>query len=266
MMVVSSASSASAASAMWTRLACGIHLAWIVAKSWWRRLLGLQASSRDHHAPAIYRIYAFNESQHPGCPGFYRELSPAYFDPATWERDAKDLTGWPRLRVEVRYMFRHRKYRMVLHDGDACQFPPYGDPATPACRLPKGVLYARLQGPLGSDVDWDVTSRVMKYQGPRGDFHASLGLHVTMHDMFPFDDHADNAERFSHLRIMDTAATLHDLPYDENPRILLTGPLSGGTHPESESLLRSPRQMPPSSGGSGSKGSVAMMSSPGCVR
>lgn len=193
------------------RLLCLLHLAWVVIKSWFRPLFSPVATT---HGPKPYRIYVFNESQ---ASGFHREVPVRFFDPANWERDIRELTGWSSFRVEVRYVFRHKKYRMVLRPGDACDFAPYAEPSAPACRLPKGVLSARLQGCLGSDIDCDVTSRVFKYQGPQGDFHAGLGLRVRLHDMFPFDDHVDNAKRFTHLRIMDTMARIIDVPYPDNP-------------------------------------------------
>lgn len=193
------------------------HYAVVNVRAWIRHATGWCAPPREHQ-PAAYRIYVFNEGE---GEGFYREISPRVFEPATWEEDVRELTGWTAFRVEVRYTFRHKKYRMVLHPGDECVFPPYAEPTAPACRLPKGVLSARLQGPLGSSVDVDVTSRVMKYQGPRGDFHAGLGLHVRVQDMFPFDDHSDNEVRFSHLRAMDTSARLIDMPYADNPHVRL---------------------------------------------
>lgn len=194
-----------------------LHLYWVRLRSWARHALGWVAAPQDHQ-PSAYRIYAFNEGE---GEGFYREISTRMFEPSTWEADVRELTGWTAFRLEVRYVFRHKRYRMVLHPGDDCAFPPYAEPSAPACRLPKGVLSARLQGPLGSQVDADVTARVMKYQGPRGDFHGGLGLHVRLQDMFPFDDHADNETRFSHLRIMDTSARLIDLPYADNPAVRL---------------------------------------------
>ena len=169
------------------------------------------------HGPTAYRIYAFNHEG--GGLGFHRELSLRTFRPDSWEQDTRALTGWDSFRVEVRYMFRHKKYRMILRPGDACVFPPYPEPSAPACRLPQGVLSARLQGPKGSDIDCDVTARVLKYQGPKGDFHAGLGLRVYLKDMFPFDDHSDNAARFSHIRVVDTTARVTDLPYAPNPRM-----------------------------------------------
>lgn len=194
------------------RALAAVHLAWVFCRAWLK--LGLLPAAPRDHGPTAYRIYVFNEGE---GPGFHREVAPMYLNPGTWEQDIRDLTGWEAFRVEVRYTFRHKKYRMVLHPGDACVFPPYKEPAAPACRLPKGVLSARLQGRPGSDIDTDVTARVMKYQGPRGDFHAGLGLHVRVHEMFPFDDNVDNGARFTHLRIMDTMARLHDLPFASNP-------------------------------------------------
>lgn len=200
----------------WKKAACLLRLAALVVRSWVRQTFGLGAADAGSHGPKAYRVYAFNEG---GGEGFHKELSPRFFDPDAWERDAVEMTGWKKLRLEVRYVFRHKKYRMILRPGDACVFPPYQEPAAPACRLPKGVLSARLQGPRGSDIDCDVTSRVLKYQGPRGDFHAGLGLKVHLQDMFPFDDHVDNAARFTHLRVLDTMARVLDLPYIANPEM-----------------------------------------------
>lgn len=206
----------------WKRAACAVHLACLVARSWVRQWMGASPCGSKVHGPTAYRVYLFNQGT---GVGFHREVAPRYFDPQTWEQDAADLTGWTDFRAEIRYILRNKKYRMVLHRGDACAFPPYQEPQAPACRLPKGVLSARLQGSLGSDIDWDVTSRVMKYQGPKGDFHAGLGLRVTLHEMFPFDDHADNSSRFTHLRMMDTMGRLHDVSYTSNRSMtLIKGP------------------------------------------
>lgn len=215
-----------AAPSLLTRLTATAHLALLWVRSWVRTAvawLGLGGAESTVHGPRAYRVYIFNEStdEDDERRRFYQELAPRYFDADSWEPDARDLTGWARFRVEVRYVFRNKKYRMVLRPGDKCVFPPYQDASAPACRLPRGVLSARLQGALGSDIDCDVTERVMKYQGPRGDFHAGLGLTVRLQDMFPFDDHADNAQRFTHLRLMDTTARLTDLPYRTNPAMVL---------------------------------------------
>lgn len=210
------------AALIWHRLTCWFHLISLVVRSWVRCAVWGGRVITSQHGPLAYRVYAFNDSPDSGgSSGFCREISPRYFDSSTWDQDVRDMTGWDRFRVEVRYVLRQKKYRMILRPGDACDFPPYKEPAVPACRLPKGVLSARLQGPPGSEIDADVTSRVLKYQGPRGDFHAGLGLKTHVHDMFPFDDHQDNCARFSHLRVMDTMARIIDVPYEDNPVMTL---------------------------------------------
>lgn len=195
-----------------TRATCAARLATAVVRAW-LRAWGLAAAAPSREA-RLHKVYAFNDDD---SQGFYREIPVHLFDPGAWESSVRDATGWTDFRAEVRYTYRHKKYRMVLRRGDRCTFPPYAEPSGPTCRLPKGVLSARLQGPLGSDIDCDVTRRVLKYQGPRGDFHAGLGLRVRLHDMFPFDDHADNAARFTHLRVLDTMARVRDVSYGANP-------------------------------------------------
>lgn len=197
------------------RTLCAARLLGLLFRAWLRGGCGAGGEA-DRRAPVVYRVYIFNETA--GRPGFFRETSPHAFDPDTWERDTREATDWPAFRVEVRYTYRRKKYRMVLRPGDKCVLfqDPTTTPEAPACRLPKGVLSARLQGPPGSDIDCDVTPRVLKYQGPRGDFHAGLGLRVRLQDMFPFDDNADNAARFTHLRLLDTMARVHDMPFAAN--------------------------------------------------
>lgn len=200
-----------------------VHLVAVLARSWVRttvktaRAAGAAAGGGGH-GPSAYQVYVFNEDEGQRDGGFHCDMSPTFLSPSTWEQDARDYTSWSKFRVELRYVFRNKRYRMVLRPGDACIFPPYeSDASEPRCRLPKGVLSARLQGPPGSGIDHDVTSRVLKYQGPRGDFHSGLGLRVRLQDMFPFDDHSDNGARFTHLRVLDTMARVHDLSYALNP-------------------------------------------------
>lgn len=66
---------------------------------------------------------------------------------------------------------------------------------------PRGVLVAQL-----IDVDGnakDVTSRVLKYQGPECDFHGGLGLRTSVADLFPKDDFEEVCDRHSMLRVYD---------------------------------------------------------------
>lgn len=198
-----------------TNLVTLFHLACILVRYWIRRL---RPTKTTRLGASVYRVYVFNESGDD--TGFFREFPVSYFDPITWESDIGVWTGWRRFRVEVRYTYRSRKYRMVLRAGNPCPFPPYEEPEVPSFHLPSGVIAAKLQGPNGSGVETDVTRRVHKYRGPRGDFHEGLGLTVRLQDMFPFDDHDDNAARFSHLRVIDHWGRYRDLPYASNPEML----------------------------------------------
>ena len=214
--MTASASLVLSARTWWNKAVCVAHLAALALRSWLRSLTG-RGPCTGAHGPKAYRIYVFNEGD---SPGFHHEVAPHMFSPDAWGQDVRKMTSYTDFRVEIRYIFRHKKYRMVLRPGDECEFPPYQEPSAPACRLPKGVLSARLQGPVGSNIDCDVTARVLKYQGPRGDFHTGLGLRVRLQDMFPFDDQSDNSARFSHLRLLDTMARVHDLPYEANPSLV----------------------------------------------
>ena len=197
----------------WARVAAFANLCWIAARghasTCIRRWTNGPHSPKNHHR--VYRVYAFNEGK---GPGFHREISLRMFRADTWEDDVRELTGWESPRLEVRYVLRNKKYRMVLRPGDACRVP-LDEPAHRVARL----LSARLHGPRGADIECDVTDRVLKYQGPRGDFHASSGLRVRVHDMFPFDDHADNVARFSHVRLVDSVGNVKDLDYALNPAV-----------------------------------------------
>ena len=219
---------------MWTMAAATVWFAavWEWARmayagaSAWLRVRLCTAKRRDDWA--VYRVYAFEEPDnrddnvddeggHVADGHKFHELPARFFDPDTWEDDAKDATGWDRLRVEVRYRVGGNKFRMVLRPGDECVFPP-----PPRARgFPLAVLAASLHG----GVDVDVTRRVLKYQGATRDFH---GTHVTVRDMFPFDDHDDNAHRYSALQIVDTLARVRSIPYlsDEGVRPQMPGEAS----------------------------------------
>ncbi len=186
-----------------------VCLAWAWAWAWLRVRVFTARRQRDDWA--VYKVYAFEDSSDAAHENHrFHELSARFFNPDTWEDDALDATGWDRVRVEVRYRARGQKYRMVLRHGDVCVFPPVRRPLT---MFPLTVLAASLHGEL----DVDVTRRVLKYQGATRDFH---GTRVTVRDLFPFDDHDDNAERFEHLRVIDSWARVTAVPYASTRSIL----------------------------------------------
>ena len=146
----------------------------------------------------VSRAYAFNLSS--TTSGWHE---PLRFDPATWagagwEAEVARQAGFDDARVELRLVDCGRKRRVLLYPGDLL------DPAFPPPPR-KVVINARLLPRPGVPGvrGMDVTKRVQKYVG--NDLR-------TVHDMFPFDDHEDNTERFSHVRVIDLAMTVTDVP------------------------------------------------------
>ena len=141
-------------------------------------------------ATKITKVYAFNL----GDPddGFHEQLDwdPAAFAGAGWACQ----TSFERARLEIRLIAKGRKRRVVLYPGDLCdpEFPPHAH----------AIVIQALFVAKKHATSMDVTRRVQKYLG--NDLRS-------VHDMFPFDDHTDNAERFSHVRIIDLGMTVKDL-------------------------------------------------------
>jgi hypothetical protein len=137
-----------------------------------------------------------------------------------WEARVGALTGWDttssKFRVEMRYTYgaSRKVYRMLLRHGDVFDLPD----AQKRCRIPRNILSAQLVGVGG--VTCDVLHRVSKYAGPFGDFHAFMGLHARVQELFPFDDQEQNCERFSSLRTIDTTARVREYSYADNPMLV----------------------------------------------
>lgn len=165
----------------------------------WRR-------ARGPRGVTIRKVVALNEDD----GSLTDRIAPAAFDAENWEESVRVATGWFRapIRVEVRYEFNDRKYRLVLRPGDTCSF------LTPPERHrggPKGVMAAEL---VGDEVVVDVTRRAHKYQGPARDFHANMGLRVAVTDMFPYDDTEELRHGFHTLRVVDPHGRYKHIPME----------------------------------------------------
>lgn len=84
-------------------------------------------------------------------------------------------------RVEARYTYDGRKYRAVVPGGSPT-FPGITEPSRRS--LPRVSSAALI---FGKNKKVDITARVLKYMGPRGDWHGVPGG-VKIVDMFPNDD------------------------------------------------------------------------------
>ena len=149
----------------------------------------------------VVKVIAFNLSD---ChEGFHEYLAwePAKFAGGAWEQHVLETTGFPDARLEIRLLENGKKRRVVLYPGMTC------DPAFPP--PPKQIIVTAQLMPRPSETageqatPMNVTARVQKYLGN------SLR---TVHHMFPFDDHQDNAERFSHVRAIDLSFRVSDAP------------------------------------------------------
>lgn len=152
------------------------------------------------------RILRWWYSQHDdrprvvACIAFYEDTTFEYlhWDPKTFEGLGWEDHGCERL--EIRLIHKKQKRRVVLYPGTPC------DPEFP---LPQKlvVINARLlPRPHVGSYAVDVTKRVQKYMGNT--------LH-SVHHMFPFDDHEDDAARFGLLRIIDLSMHVTDLEIEE---------------------------------------------------
>jgi hypothetical protein len=228
---------------MWAygKFAVGLHISahwlkrFVVAHV--HRLISSSSSRGPPGAPFITKVYAFSDDDPPSIED-EPDWTDFYVIPAnefvleTWETDLKNKTGWTTFHVEVRYVYMDKKYRTILRQGDditttllrqsddISRRPDISTGRT-RMRLPRGVLSARLvmRDDLcenAADVDVDVTSRIKKYSGPHGNFkHAS----VHVRDVFPFDDHESNAERYAGIRIIDAWGRTKFFSYIDNDRI-----------------------------------------------
>lgn len=182
----------------WTRAACErVRVAWAVATAAYRVTV-LQAFLQTAEF-VVYKVVAFNDDT-----GEHRKVTGS-FVPGAWEATVRKETAWTtdKLRVDVRYLSQGKKYRMVLRPGDTCSFADLPEPPSG----PAGVLSAELLHREEGAASTNVTARVLKYQGPGGDFQAGMGHRVGVSDLFPMDDREDLREGYEGLRVMHVADT-----------------------------------------------------------
>lgn len=177
-------------------------LVWIRIKSWFKPGYTSGATA--------YKIYAFNETS----DGNFHEIFPAK------RCDLEDVRAklpWDRYRIEMRYKFHGKKYRAVYRHDDEETFPVKRSMTMViAPKISSACLIRRADGK-----QIDVTDRVRKYFGPDRDFHSKAKLYVRVQDMFPFDDHDDNSERFEALGIWLSTGKYLEFGYADNDVIMI---------------------------------------------
>lgn len=136
----------------------------------------------------------------------FKDITSWFVPDDDWKEDIHaNYPDWEDWKVEIRCTYGGHKYRIVARPNDTLVWPPPLDEEAKFhfhnMRGPRGILSATLIGnkEVGAR-DMDVTRRVQKYAGLSNDYHNTT-VHVK--DLFPMDDHDDNAERFIGVRIMD---------------------------------------------------------------
>lgn len=178
-------------------------LAWIAAKTWLRaNVWGIEPRGAQ-----AYKLYAFDQTA-PTNGLFHAVFSPKRHDVA----DVRDAIEWDEYKLDVRYTYRGQKYRVLYRHDDDAAFPlprPMGIVIAP--KLSSACLVRKDDGR-----EIDVTERVRKYMGPDRDFYKKHGLYVRVQDMFPFDDHEDNSERFQCVRLYMSTGKRLEFDYESN--------------------------------------------------
>lgn len=119
-------------------------------------------------------------------------------------------------RVEIRYLFKGRKYR-ILHLLDPTVFrisvpwPPYPSKLKSQGFRRKiiGAITTSTAGRVKS-----VTDRVQKYAGPLGDFHRGVGYLPRLSWVFP---HGLQVPYCDHVLLLDSFGKQYQLDYEEDP-------------------------------------------------
>jgi len=117
------------------------------------------------------------------------------------ERDAPTL--------EIRYVLRGKKFRAIAKRG--VKFPTLEE-ACGNVSAPK-ILSATLVSSPEGDTHLDITDRVLKYMGPRGDWH---GASVKVRDMFPNHDAEQLETRGYDIVVIDNRLHTTITPFKED--------------------------------------------------
>lgn len=152
-------------------------------------------SSWNSPRPVVRRVIAFNR----GDPdlGFceYLAWDRASFEDDAWESHVERLTGFTDVKLEIRVQQGDAKWRVVLFPGMMCN-PDFVKPKF-------SIVRATLMPRHDDATAMDVTRRIRKY--------VPGNSVLAVRDMFPFDDHEDNAERFRSLVLMDMRMRVFEL-------------------------------------------------------
>ena len=156
-----------------------------------------------------YKCLVFNEDQGSELDFF------EYVSNMTIE-EIKQKIRLEKYKIEIRYVVHGRKYRVVVRENENVHLPIRKELGLMKPNIVSASLLIK-----DSEEEYDVTKRVRKYFGQNNDFNSGLGLKLFVQDMFPFDDHEDNAERFDALYICMSNGNGYYFDYGKNAEIVL---------------------------------------------
>lgn len=162
---------------------------------------------------SLKSAFVYGSDGHAACVTEEVRAILADRDDGSWEsRLAPSLPDWrdaaTTWRVEARYELNGRKYRALARPGSP--FPAIARAAANArlFRVPR-VLVATLVASDGRRTD--ITRRVHKYLGPRGDWH---GSRVESFDLFPSDDPDHHLERGYTIELFDAGFEVRHVRFE----------------------------------------------------
>lgn len=163
----------------------------------------------------IQAVYVFDDAPDAWIDDFHAVRMPVVLEGL---EKIKQVTGYTTVRVELRYKCPHgNKYRLVMRD--TC----WNDQLLR--QIHTGILndatHHEIKGPgsfigcqLDDDPPRDCTARMLKYAGPRGDFH---GMEVRCLDMFPFVDKETLKTSYPTMTFLDSEIRMHSVRTVDNP-------------------------------------------------
>ena len=157
------------------------------------------ADGRSVEAASAVKNLVDDEAFDGRWEGYVAPFVPAGTPPEEW-------------RLEARYTYDGRKYGAVVRGG-APSFPRISEPSRRS--LPRVSSAALI---FGKNKKVDITARVLKYMGPRGDWHgAPDGVNIV--DMFPNDDVDDLTYKDCTVVVTDHCMRSETTKFEDGARI-----------------------------------------------
>ena len=172
------------------------------------------------YAKTLYHNLISNKKKHHKCLIFNEEEETDFdffeYAPDMTIEEIQKKIRLKKYKIEIRYIVHGRKYRIVVRENENIHFPIRKELGLMKPNIESASLLIKDNGG-----ECDVTERIRKYFGQNKDFNSGLGLKIFVQDMFPFDDHEDNAERFGALYIRMSDGTEYYFDYTKNTEIIL---------------------------------------------